>query len=180
MYDDRNEEPLPDVRSLSRESWAGTSQGLRRYGSCSRVSERTGPHLSLPVRRSVPSLFSSWMMAFLGFTTNRYRRQTFMYSRLSSLNSPCRISRLILDTVSFRNSFLTFPFPGIFLQALILGPAVREVAIQPVEPGGAPGGPLGTVKADHHIPAVENLPVSPALGQRGKGHGSGICPCGRR
>ena len=43
MYDDRNEEPLPDVRSLSRESWAGTSQGfLRRYGSCSRVSERTG------------------------------------------------------------------------------------------------------------------------------------------
>ena len=46
------------------------------------MSERTGPHLSLPVRRSVPSLFSSWMMAFLGFTTNRYRRQTFMYSRL--------------------------------------------------------------------------------------------------
>jgi len=62
------------------------------------------------------------------------------------------------------------PFPGIFLQALILGPAVKEVAIPLVEPGRAPGGPLGTVKADHHLPAVKNLPVSPALGQRGKGH----------
>ena len=71
----------------------------------------TDDHFSLPVRRSVPSLFSSWMMAFLGSTTNRYRRQTFMYSRLSSLNSPCRISRLILDTVSFRNSFLAFHSP---------------------------------------------------------------------
>lgn len=70
------------------------------------------------------------------------------------------------------------PFPGIFLQALILGPAVREVAIPLVEPGGAPGGPLGTVKADHHIPAVKNLPVSPALGQRGKGHGLGSVHAG--
>jgi len=54
----------------------------------------------------------------------------------------------------------------------------NEEPLPAVEPGGAPGGPLGTVKADHHIPAVENLPVSPALGQRGKGHGLGSVHAG--
>lgn len=35
--------PCPMFGSLSRESWAGTSQGfLRRYGSCSRVNDGTG------------------------------------------------------------------------------------------------------------------------------------------
>ena len=65
------------------------------------------------------------------------------------------------------------PFSEKLLQILILGPAVREVAIPLVEPGRTPGGPLGTVKVDHHVPAVKNLPIPPALGQRGKGHGLG-------